>query len=113
MTDRNGGADDLARIRDDALSVLRDAREWFLTAQEWSDMAAALSGLNVDDLAAPERRKALEDATVWLELAGPQRIQSVNSAAEPAPPDVRERLNVLIDGLSQMAEEDSGSGGRQ
>ena len=113
MTNRNGDADDGARIRDEALSVMRDALEWSLTPAQWSGFAAMLSGMETDRLAEPEQRKALEDVTVQLELAGPPRIEAVDSAAEPAPPVVRERLNVLIDELSKPGEEDSRPGGRR
>jgi hypothetical protein len=117
MTNGNGEADDRARIRDDALSVLRDALEWSLTPAEWSGVAAILSRLGADagalDLAEPGQRKAVEDATVWLELAGPRRIEAVDHATESVPPDVHERLNMLIEELSRSGEEGGIPGGKQ
>jgi len=76
MTNGNGEASeaaDRARLRDDALSLLREALDWFLTPAEWVDVAAILHGLDLEagglDLAEPARRQALEDAVVQLELA--------------------------------------------
>ncbi len=117
MTDGNGEADNRAQVRDDALSALRDAREWILTREEWSGIAAILSSLGQEaghlDLAEPRWRAAVEDATVQLELAGPRRIEAVDRAAEPAPPDVRERLNKLIEELSKNGEEVAKAGGKR
>jgi hypothetical protein len=121
MTDGNDEADDLARARDDALRALRDAREWVLTQAEWSGIAAILNGLGLGlgretgrlDLAEPKWRAAVEDATVRLELAEPRRIEAVDRAAEPAPPEVRERINTLIEALSATGEEDGKPGGNR
>jgi hypothetical protein len=97
-------AGEQARIFDDALSVLRDTLEWCLTPAGWAGIAAILDdllgGSGVLDLTDPDRRQAVEDVTIRLELAGPLRIEAVDRAAEPVPPDIRERLNVLIDKLS-------------
>jgi hypothetical protein len=113
MTNGNGEADGEAQIRDDALSVLRDALEWCLIPAEWSGVAAILRGLDADDLSEPGQLKALQDATVALEFAGPRRIEVVDSAAESVPPDIRERLNVLIDELSRAGGEDGKPGGKR
>jgi hypothetical protein len=105
-----------AQIRDDALNVLQDALEWCLTPAGWAHIAAILDGLAAGtgsglDLGDPERRKVLKDATMRLELAGPLRIETVDSAAKPAPPEVRERLNILIDYLSGADGRDGTPGG--
>jgi hypothetical protein len=121
VTDETGEvseAGERTRTRDEALSVLRDALEWFLTPAEWAGVAATLDGLGADeggglDLADPVRRKALKDATIQLELAGPLRIEAVDRAAEPVPPSVRERLSVLIGRLSTPEDQGGQPGARQ
>jgi hypothetical protein len=118
VTDETGEAGEWARTRDEALSVLRDALEWCLTPVEWAGVAAILDGLGAAEggglgIADPVQRKDLEDATIQLELAGPLRIETVDRAAEPTPPIVRERLNVLIDQLSRPGEQGGQPGAKQ
>ena len=117
-TGRVSKDDDQARIRDDALGALRDALEWCLTPAEWAAVAGILMTMDSAaggrlDLNDPGQRKALEDVTVQLELAGPRRIDVVDRAAQAAPPDVRERLNVLIEELSGSAGKDGTPGGQR
>jgi hypothetical protein len=102
------GSGERPRIREDALDVLRDAREWCLSPARWADIATILDGLAARmggglDLTDPERLKALNDATIRLERAGPLRIEAIDRAAKSAPPDVLERLNILIHKLSESS----------
>jgi hypothetical protein len=111
-------ADEQARIRDDALDALRDALEWCLTPAEWASVAGILMTMDSGaggglDLGDPRQRKALAEATVQLELAGPRRIEEVDRPAELAPPDVRERLNVLIEELSRPGGKEGTPGGKR
>jgi hypothetical protein len=103
MTDMTDQQD---RIRDDALSVLRDVREWCLPPARWAEVADVVDGLGTSlDLADPEQLAALNEATITLELAGPLRITKIDKSAVPAPDRVRERVNQLIHELAAPGEE--------
>jgi hypothetical protein len=113
--------DDLAEVRRDALSVLRDMLGWRLSTARWEAIAGSVEALaaylDLGDLA------AARDIVIQLELAGPVRITRIGAVpAQPPPPPVRERVNHLIHRLSggesraattklDDGEEDTGAGG--
>ncbi|WP_158854839.1 CATRA system-associated protein [Saccharothrix deserti] len=88
-------------IRDDALSLLREALAWRLIGDRWRAVDRALDGM----AAALERgeadafRRVLHD----LELAGPTRVVPIEGASVlPAPEPVRERINQLVHTLAEV-----------
>lgn len=96
MTGRPG------RSRNDAVNVLRDVLRWRLTPDRWGEISAILDMLGTGlDLTDPQDLAALTQASVSLELAGPELITEIDKAATPAPDRVRERVNSLIDELTQ------------
>jgi hypothetical protein len=106
--------DQLAVIRDTALSVLQDVLEWDnLTPARWDDVARILDRLGTGlDLTDPDQLAALSEATIALELAAPIRIITIETAGAPVPDRVRERANRLIHELTRIAfdETEPGSG---
>ena len=90
------------QIRNDAVEVLRDVLRWCLTPAGWAEISAILDTLGTNlDLADPHGLAALARATVALELAGPELLTEVDGAAIPASDSIRERVDSLVDKLTQ------------
>jgi hypothetical protein len=95
------------QIREDALTIVRNALKWEVPPQRWTEIAAVLAdleaALDAGDL------DAVAKATIQLELAAPVRITKIKAPVQPPPPPVRERLNVTVGRLSGKSEsEDDG-----
>jgi hypothetical protein len=91
--------EDLAEVRQDALSVLRDLLSWELSEARWEGIAGSVEALaaylDLGDLA------DAREMVIQLELAGPVRITRIGAVpSQPPPPRVRERVNQLIHRLS-------------
>jgi hypothetical protein len=108
--------EDIGEIRDDAINVLEDAKDWNLPADRWARVTTILdeletrtgSGIDLDD---PELRRVVKDATMRMERLGPRRIEPVDKSAKQAPPAVVERLNITIDKLHGGDKKGGGSSG--
>jgi hypothetical protein len=89
-------------LREDALDVLRDAREWRLPGARWDSVvaevrsvAAALVSMDIE---------AVRRAVYNLELAGPVRAIPVGATPVGEPPEpVRDEINELIHTLDGRA----------
>jgi hypothetical protein len=91
--------EDLAEVRQDALSVLEDMLNWQLSAARWEGIAGSVEALaaylDLGDLA------AARETVILLELAGPVRTTRIGAVPpQPPPRPVRERINQLIHRLS-------------
>jgi hypothetical protein len=96
--------DDAARIRDDALDVLRDilgwedVRGWELPPARWQEIAEILE--TVESAQASGDLDALATAIKQLELLGPKRTPIGSTPTVPPPLPVRERVGRTIHELS-------------
>lgn len=91
-----------ARLREDALDVLRDAMEWRLTARRWITVADALARLDAALLAGDP--DAVRERVYELELSGPVRATGIQEDPTVDPPEpVRPRLNALVRAFEQDA----------
>lgn len=100
--------DDLAEVRRDALSVLRDVLGWRLSAARWEGIAGSVealaASLELSDLA------AAEGMVIQLELAGPVRVTRIGALpTQPPPAKVRERISQLIHRLSGAGDQVAGT----
>lgn len=87
-----------ARVKADAIDVLRDVLGWELALPRWQEVerivASIEAALTVADV------DAVRDATVDLKLLGPVRITRIGATPQlPVPDPVRERTNHLIHSL--------------
>ena len=95
----------------DASAVLRAAVGWQLREPRWRQVRAAVDGIRAAFAAADV--KSAWQAIAQLEQLGPLRVATRlgDPPKQPAPEDVRERVNELIDELVRRAGQDpSGSG---
>ena len=83
--------------RADARDVVSDALGWYMPTERWLEvdelvtaMEAALALDQNDDLAA---------IATELELMGPPRVIRVGTSPVPAPPDLADRIAVLVHAL--------------
>jgi hypothetical protein len=94
-----------ARIRQDALEVLRALLRLELSAARWEGVGAILdaldAGLELGDI------EMVTGATIRLGEVGPVRVTRIGgTSGEPPPPPVRERVNELISKLSGAAKDE-------
>ncbi|HEV8053524.1 MAG: hypothetical protein H0V04_02170 [Chloroflexi bacterium] len=83
----------------DALSTVRLIPRWQLTAEAWSEVAAALA--RVDDAVSHGDRRALGGALEELERYGPTRLVSIprtggTDGREPPPRQILDIVNTLV-----------------
>jgi hypothetical protein len=86
------------QIRQDALTIVRQIREWEVPEARWNVIAATLATLSAALDA--ENLKAAAEATIQLELSAPVRLIRIGAPVQPPPAPVRERLNELVYRLS-------------
>jgi hypothetical protein len=99
-------------VRAEAVVVISDALQWRLTAARWQAIEELLAAM--DAALAADDLEALAAAITDLELAGPVRITRIGAApAVPAPPQVRDRLNRLVNSLGGTSAPNRGESGQQ
>lgn len=99
-TDRAPWEDpDWPEALEEARAVLRAATEWQLREPRWRDVRDATNG--VAAAVAAGDLPSLVEAVGQLERFGPLRVATRlgDPPRKPAPPEVRERINELIDAL--------------
>jgi hypothetical protein len=86
-------------ISEEARAVLQDATGWQLRAARWPEVGDTVGKMATAVAAAD--RQSLAEAVEQLEEFGPLRVVTRlgDPPREPAPPEVRERINELIDAL--------------
>jgi hypothetical protein len=89
---REDHADDtLAEV----LDLVEDIDEWLLPRARWADVADLIVALST--AADVKDMTSIRSATAELRLISPLRVKLIGEEpAEPPPPPVRDRLNVLL-----------------
>jgi CATRA-Associated Small Protein len=111
----NWDATDWREASAEARALLRTAIEWRLEDSRWQQVQDAVEGMEASLAAADV--ESLWNAIAQVEQLGPLRVSTRlgDTPKEPAPEDVRERINELIDALVREdgpAPGDSGDNGQ-
>lgn len=95
----NWDAADWREASTEARVVLQTAIEWRLVPSRWQQLQDAVKGMEAAFAAA--NLESVWTAIAQLEQLGPLRVSTRlgDTPKEPAPEDVRERINELIDTL--------------
>jgi CATRA-associated small protein len=100
-TDGQHDGDAIAEAKLAALDVLTDVLQWRLPQARWTRVTEIVQ--SIDKALSAGDPVALEAATIDLELAGPIRITRIGAPPQvPAPPPVRDRVNSMVDSLTDL-----------
>jgi hypothetical protein len=101
-SENNEGSTLDATLRQEALDVLKDARDWDLSTEQWEAVSSILSRLEAALGTADHEQ--INAAVVDLELASPFRVPPIRRPIpdEHASHQLRERLDRLVHRLDDV-----------